>query len=235
MKLVKLILFLVLFVILIYMLFTCSRFTNQSKFELYNGNKWSDYRIGDVYYGKITDKIYDPSYEYNILYHKYKFPGSIANEYINNNTTGEKNKNLMHLIIDSKVKDKNQYPDTLFLHMRVGDVLCLNNFNWLENQDGQDHYSKIGNIDWWNGVVDYIKLNNITKVVIISGSHKNNCLDKSMDYIKDRARFLQENGLKISYSLGKPPDDEIIMCYYVKHFITTGGGFGNLINEIKEN
>jgi hypothetical protein len=56
-----------------------------------------------------------------------------------------------------------------------------------------------------------------------------------MDYIKDRARFLQEKGLKISYSLGKSPDDDIIMCYYVKHFITTGGGFGNLINEIKGN
>ena len=30
------------------------------------------------------------------------------------------------------------------------------------------------------------------------------------------------------------PDEDIIMCAHVQHFITTGGGFGNLIKEINE-
>jgi hypothetical protein len=233
-----LILVLILVLILILFITNVSRFTNQiDSSKLYNGDKWADYRIGDVYYGNKNDNIYDSSYEYNILYHKYKYPSTIANLYINNNTIGEKNKSLMNSIIESKAKDTNSHPDTLFLHIRVGDVLCRNEFQWLENVDGKDHYSKINNIEWWNDVLNYIKSNNITRIVIISGSHKNECLDKSMDYIKDRAAFLQQNipGLKIEYSLGKSPDEDIIMCYYVKHFISTGGGFGNLISEIKKN
>ena len=40
--------------------------------------------------------------------------------------------------------------------------------------------------------------------------------------------------LDISFRLGKPPDEDILLCAYVKHFISTGGGYGNLIKEIND-
>jgi hypothetical protein len=46
---------------------------------------------------------------------------------------------------------------------------------------------------------------------------------------------LEKNGLVVSYRLGQSPDEDLIMCYYVKHFITTGGGYGNMIKQIKQN
>ena len=201
---------------------------------MYNGDEWADYRLGDVYYSNKYDNVYNPSYEYNILYHKHKFIGSIANEYINKNNDVQKNKPLLQEIINARVTDNNTYPDTLFLHIRVGDVLCTNDFSWLSGKkDGKKFYSKVGDVSWWNEILDYIKKNKITKIIIVSGVHKNECLTESAKYIKDRARFFKKSNLKVEYQLGQSPDKDILMCYHVKHFITTGGGYGNLIKEIK--
>jgi hypothetical protein len=209
-----------------------SSFTSISS-KLYNGEKWAKYRIGDVYLLDKSSRMYDPAYFENILYHKDSFPGTIANEYIIKNDAPGKNKELLQSIIEKRVTDKNMYPDTLFLHIRVGDVLC-DKSEWLTQVDGPRYYSKVGDTIWWDNVLNYIKENAITKVVIISGSHLKNCLVESEEYIKDRADFLSKHNLTISYHLGQSPDEDITMCYYVKHFITTGGGYGNLIKEIKK-
>ena len=126
------------------------------------------------------------------------------------------------------------YQDTLFLHIRVGDVLCEKN-EWLDNVNGPKSYSKVGDTDWWNDILTYIHKNQIKRVVIMSGSHKMSCLKESEDYIKDRKKFLIENGLMVDLRLGQSPDEDLIMCFYVKHFISTGGGYGNLIKELKKN
>jgi GR25 family glycosyltransferase involved in LPS biosynthesis len=222
--------------ILILILFCCvpsiSAFTSITS-KLYNGEKWAKYRIGDVYMLDKNTRMYDPAYFDNILYHKDSFPGTIANEYMNKNNTPGKNKELLQSIIEKRITDKKVYPDTLFLHIRVGDVLC-DKSEWLTEVDGPRHYSKVGDTIWWDNVLKYNKQNGITKVVIIAGSHLKNCLQESEEYIKDRTKFLEDNNLKVSYRLGQSPDEDIIMCYYVKHFTTTGGGYGNLIKEIKK-
>lgn len=203
--------------------------------SLYNGNKWNNYRLGDVFFGSFDSTVYyDPNHEWNILYHKTEYPGSIANEYINKNTEN-KNNNLLREIIESRVNDKNTYPETLFLHMRVGDVLCKDN-RYKYTTDTNKHYSKVGDDQWWNDVKEYIYSNNIKRVVIIAGTHKNDCLTESAKYIEDRKNFFEREipGIKVEYRLGQSPDDDIILVYYVKHFISTGGGFGNLIKEIKK-
>jgi hypothetical protein len=157
----------------------------------------------------------------------------LADEYINKNDTDGKNEELMRQIIESKTKGKYNYPDTLFLHIRIGDVICEKNNPWLDKVNGPLYYSKMGDTVWWDNVLDYIKKNNIKKVIILSGSHMNKCLSESANYLKDRERFLIKNGTSVSYRIGQSPDADLIMCYYVKHFITTGGGYGNMIKEIK--
>jgi len=203
--------------------------------SLYNGDKWESYRMGDVFYTSLNSRFYDPSFEENVLYHKTKYPGTIANEYINKNTE-TKNYKLLRKIIESRTSDKNTYPETLFLHIRVGDVICKST-DWLNEVNGPLYYSKVGDDKWWEGVKEYIFLNNIKRVVIIAGSHTTECLAESAKYIEDRKNFLEREipGIKVEYRLGQSPDNDIILVYHVKHFITTGGGFGNLIKEIKNN
>jgi len=210
-------------------------FYRKSTFKLYNGDVWANYRLGDVYLLSKNDRMYDPGYYENILYHKTMYPGTIANEYINKNTLLGTNEKLLREIIEKRVKDRSIYPDTLFLHIRVGDVLCVKDNEWINKVNGPLYYSKVGDRVWWNNIIDYIRKNNISKVVIVSGSHKNKCLKESTDYLEDRKRFLEKNGLVVSYRLGQSPDEDLIMCYYVKHFITTGGGYGNMIKQIKQN
>jgi len=225
----KLILVLVLVLVLV-LIKTKSNFGNTLK--LYNGNEWDEYRLGDVY--NAHQHVYDPNHPENIYYHKYKFKGSIANQYINKNISGGKNKALLLDIINKMVKDKFNYPDTLFLHIRVGDVICGKDFP-LSVINGPLIYSKVGDTTWWNGVLKYIKSNDIKKVVIISGTHMNKCIKESTDYLLDREKFLKSKlNLTVSFRLGQSPDEDILTCAYVKHFITTGGGYGNLIKEINE-
>ena len=200
--------------------------------KLYNGDEWNNYRIGDVYY-KYSPQLYDINYEHNILYHKYKYTNSIANIYINNNIVeNTTNKTLIKSIIEKKIIDKNLYSNILFIHIRVGDIFCdIENISENKITD----YSKKNNIEWWNNIISYINNNNITKVTIISGIHRNVCLEQSTNYIVDSTLFLIKNKpeLKIDYRLGQNPDNDIITCYYIKHFISTGGGFGQLINDVK--
>jgi len=233
-----------LVIILVFILVIILVLVNQSKQKfgeeslansLYNGDKWNNYRLGDVFYRELDSNFYDPSFEENVLYHKTNYPGTIANEYINKNRENT-NYKLLQEIIESRTLDKNTYPETLFLHIRVGDVLC-NSTDWLNEVNGPLYYSKVGDENWWDNVKKYILLNNIKRVVIISGSHMNKCLSESAKYIEDRKNFLKREipGIKVEYRLGQSPDDDIILVYYVKHFITTGGGYGNMIKEIKNN
>jgi len=202
--------------------------------SLYNGDKWNKYRLGDVFYGELDSKYYDPNHGWNIVYHKTKYPGTIANEYINKNTEN-KNYKLLREIIESRTSDKNTYPETLFLHIRVGEVICKS-VDWTNDVEKLLVYSKVGDDQWWNDVKEYILSNNIKKVVIIAGTHTTECLDESAKYIEDRKNFFEREipGIKVEYRLGQSPDDDLILVYYVKHFISTGGGFGRLIKELKK-
>ena len=74
----------------------------------------------------------------------------------------------------------------------------------------------------------------INTVIIISGTHFKGCLDESVDYIKDRIGFLKNDNVTIETRLGKSPDEDLVFCKNAKHYISTGGGFGKLINLIKK-
>jgi hypothetical protein len=78
----------------------------------------------------------------------------------------------------------------------------------------------------------YIKENNITKVVILAGTHFKECLNESADYILDRTDFLKQSGVDVTHRLGQSPDDDLILISGVKHFISTGGGYGKLLHSV---
>jgi len=222
-------LLLVLVLVIIFKFKLQESFTDFVPENLYNGGEWDSYRLGDIVLQPENSVFYDPNHNWNILYHTSKFPGSIASEYLEKNKPIEyANIGLLKKIISKRNKSIDIPNDTLVLHMRIGDSLCMR----LAEDDAPDVYSKKGNVEWWNDIVKYIKKENITSVIIVSGTHFKQCLQESANYIMDRAKFLKKNGVSVQYRLGQPPDDDIIFCKNAKHFKSTGGGFGKLINMV---
>ena len=217
----KTLILITLIVILLTILLTIYFKDNFTSKDLYNGKKWENYRLGDVYL-----QANDPSVVQNLDYHINDYPDSIAAEILKVKPYIPKNKKLLLDIISKKEKLFKFNNNDLVLHIRSGDVMCDENkrFIW---------YSKKDDTDWWNKVIDYIKKNGIQKVYILSGSHSTKCLTESMDYINDRKQFLEKNGLIVIYRLGQSPDDDIVFAIDSPHFISTGGGFGRMVYEIK--
>ena len=118
--------------------------------------------------------------------------------------------------------------DTLVLHIRAGDALCIENqrFRW---------YTKIDDPEWWNRVLEYIQTHGITKVCIVSGSHTSACEEESKKYIQNRVQFFKTRGYSVTTRLDGSPDDDFIFCLSAPHFISTGGGYGRIIYEINNN
>ena len=232
-----------LFIIFIFigMIKIYSRFSKFSSYKesfadkLYNGTKWNKYRIGDVFMMDPMGDYYTPEFYDSVLYHESLYPDSIAYEYMKRNKQFMKKQNLKllkQIIAEQRKKYKfnDVLKNVLVLHIRVGDVLCR--YDESERFDYERKYTKKGDVLWWNSVIDYIKQNNITEVVIIAGTHFKDCLEESADYIADRSNFLKSYGLKVSYRLGQSPDEDLIFSQNAKHFITTGGGYGNLLSSL---
>jgi len=203
--------------------------------NLYNGDKWNKYRLGDVVFRDPHGEYYTDNFYDSVLYHEDLYPSTIASEYMKLN---KKLKNvadfkLLNDIISKKQTNKNSISeDTLVLHIRTGDVMCK--YHSSEKNIYDSKYTKQGNIPWWNGILDYISKNNIKKVIILSGTHFNECIQESTDYLLDRKKFLISNlnYLDVSFRLGQTPDDDILFCKNAKHFITTGGGYGEILQKI---
>ena len=220
--------FVVVLVILFLIFILINKKSSFSSSSIYNGDHWNNYRLGDVVLMSKSSKFYDSKFHDNVLYHTTEYPGSIAAEYIRDNDKYQ-NFELLNKIIN---KRKSNYIETiddhsLVLHIRVGDVIC-------KLGDGaKSYYSKIGVTGWWKDVVKYIKKNGITRVIIVAGTHYNECIDESEKYILDRGNYISNSsGVKVEYRLGKSPDDDLMFCQKAKHFITTGGGYGELLKMI---
>ena len=190
------------------------------KLKIYNGKKWYHYRIGDVYqYGN------DPNVG-DLSYHIRDFPGSLAAKLMETKPYIRNNKELIRKLIKEKNKQNLNNTD-MVLHVRIGDVMCLFNKKHL-------HYSRYGDTVWWDSIINYIKTNNINKVYIIAGSHQPHCLEESSKYLNDIFNFLKNtvSGLNVIFKLGASPDEDIIFASTAKHFKSTGGGYGKLIEQI---
>ena len=88
-----------LIVILLIILLTIYFKDNFTSKDLYNGKKWENYRLGDVYL-----QANDPSVVQNLDYHINDYPDSIAAEILKVKPYIPKNKKLLLDIISKKEK-----------------------------------------------------------------------------------------------------------------------------------
>ena len=224
---------------------------------LYNGDKYNGYRLADVVF--YPDYL-TSGHKYSTRDHIYMYPDTIGVEYlkkkypflnkIKNKYDFEKynteyiefedyiNKNLDSITVDIDIlnelikkrsKEKtNINKNTLVLHIRVGDVLCKKDLNF------SIVYSKAGDINWWNDLIYYIKIKNISNVIILSGTHFKECLYESAKYIDQISSFLETHDLEVNYRICNSADDDLVFCQNEKHFTTTGGGYGYFLGKIVE-
>lgn len=127
---------------------------------LYNGKKWFEYRLGDIYYRPHLVNIDD---------HCKRFPYSIATEY-------SKCKDIKK-IINNRILKKND----LILHLRIGDIIDK------YIQIHQKQYFK--DQEWWDLLIKYINENKIKRVVLMAGAHMPECLEKSWEYLESKRIF----------------------------------------------
>jgi hypothetical protein len=227
--------------------------------NLYNGKEYDWYRIGDVLYYPEHFVSIDKQ---GLGHHLHRYPGSIAEEYIftlypflkgynedNINTIHKESEVFKSVHYDQTYKASNgcinikcleilntillkrlstvQYEhkkDDLVLHIRTGDTFKLGY---------TDYYSKTDNNVWWNDFIKILQDNQVKRVIILAGALTNEGIKESAKFLINVKKMLKEY-VDIQFRLGKNPDDDILYCYNCNYFVSTGGGYGRLIWELKD-
>ncbi len=182
------------------------------KYKIYNGNQWSDYRLGD-----LINNWKNTRGSYSHLLSK-KWKNTIANKYLN--MTSDSN-NIK--ILDKVVK---QYPimcpiNTAVLHLRLGDVLKIKNDNFYYRfNTSKKHYVK---------PLSFYKNLNIqsANLIIICGAHKNENIYASQYFLNMIIDiFKHKNPVVLS---GDSPDHDLCIMATTKELISSGSsGFCKL-------
>jgi hypothetical protein len=144
------------------------------------------------------------------------------------------NKDKLMRVINNEPKLDSMPEDNSFvLHMRVGDVFCRHNGNWMSSKLGVkgmiNHYTKKDNPGWWRDILKFMNEKNLDKVYIIVGSHTPYCLLESEDFIMDRVNMFRKNGKDVVLRIGNTPDEDILWVRRAKYFKSTGGGYGKVL------
>jgi hypothetical protein len=186
-----------------------------SENKLYNGKKWNGYRLSDIIkkYKNVAEKS------------SKSFPNSIGAKYYSL-TKKKNNLNILNKIIYSQEYVQYRSPEnTCSLHLRLGDILCQKNIK----QDR--YYHPISYYE--NHVIPQLKKYTITEIYIITGTHLNIHLDKSMEYLINVIGILEKNNVNIKkIRLGYSPDEDFVFMCTSKYFIRSGGGYSTLISKM---
>ena len=196
---------------------------SKENFNIYNSNKWKNYRLGDVLKGFIRK---DNNFDY-INYIKRKFKNSLANLFIKK-TGGNKNDKIMYDIISTNSKNiKNIHTS---IHLRLGDVIVDGDKPELLPSIYKD--KKMFNYP----LSTYIKIAHtlktvyfINKIHLFGGCHRNKNINESIKFIQNIRNIFKIYGIKTILHLGNNPDDDFVKMCNSKIFIKAGGGYSRLI------
>jgi len=212
---------------------------NQKKYNLYT--HLESYRLGDIYNGNAGNELQDLKKT-----HLKNFPTSIASEYIKQ-TNNINDINILINIINNKSKNIINNNNCI-LHLRVGDVLeqYENTFNKILNKlfnnvptNAEEKFNHniwyLYDLGYYKEKIEKLKKLNINNIIIIAGSHIKLKNYKHSTYVINKIKELfEKNGIKVELSLGKNPDDDVILVYKSKYFIPSKGGYSRLLTEITQ-
>jgi hypothetical protein len=201
---------------------------------------YSPYRLGDMfafpgYY--IYGKKYQCRYRAE-NYHYKAYPESIATQYMKQ-TKEPNNYTILMNIIDQNINVKNiKLPnnDTVIIHVRIGDIIenskiSDNNLLYM----GDKKYVKP--LSYYKKNLQILKKYNLKNVILVAGSHKNINLNRSVKYLQDLKSYIESLGYNVHIKFSKSADykqadEDFIFMTNSKYFISSGGGFSNIIKNI---
>lgn len=168
------------------------------------------------------------------------YPDSLGADYIKQSTKRYDIDLLLNIIKNKNLFNPNQ--EYVAIHIRLGDVLCVNRKDkWM---------SKRGILDYkimYQKIINYIKSNNISNnypIKIYTFFHKdhytkqydlNNCIQKkSSEYLNKIHNLLNQDGFNnIQIYTNRFPDLDVVDCINAKHFIESAGNFSYIILNLR--
>jgi hypothetical protein len=163
------------------------------------------------------------------FYHVKKYPNSIATKYMKR-TRKSQDYEVLNEIIDEEIKknmDNNRtllilpQDDEIVIHVRIGDAI---EYNFVQYVKPLSYYTE--------KVKQFKKYTNSKSIVIVAGSHKDINLDKSMKFLKELQKTLENNDYKVTIKLNNPADDDFLFMTNSRYFISSGGHFSQVIRNI---
>jgi GR25 family glycosyltransferase involved in LPS biosynthesis len=198
--------------------------------QLYNSNM-TRYRLGDMIVGINLERSDGKEW------HMENYPGTIIYDYFKA-TSKPNDVQTLNFIIQKRLSKLDKIND-IALHLRIGDVIDRD-----EEHSVSDIIKK--SIKWPANKRQYVtswpKLKsllekipkNIKDITIFAGSHNVENPTKSCEYIDRMVKLLNNQGYTVKLRLGQHPDEDLVLMSTAPYFIPSGGGFSNLVNDIRK-
>ena len=193
------------------------------------------YRLGDMIKGGIYR-----SGAGGEAYHKANYPDSLAVAYMKETQKSDDYETLFKLIEGPKWKSKTPSQDfdhTLFIHLRVGDILDQSPFTVAEHLDR--HINNHNGVQYVRPLSFYEDIQTklpptVTRVILVTGFHTpEKSTNKSLKYMRKINEFFEEKGYITSDpQIDNPPDEDFLLMSNAKFFARSGGGYSLLISEM---
>jgi hypothetical protein len=196
------------------------------------------YRLGDMVQGFGR---YNPRGQ---AHHWAMYPDSIASEYMHTTRLNEDYKTLTRIVRDrGTVGGGVPGRNTFVIHVRTGDVLdsspASGNFDGniqhaLERGVSNAHGVYVKPLSYYDEYLPQIP-SSFTHIALVSGApwnHGNNDWPHSTAYINGVRDYLRSKGYSVELILARTADEDIIYMAHARYFLSTGGGFSQVIQKI---
>ena len=217
-------------ILLVYLLYN---YNNKPKYNLYNGPYWYYYRLGDIINGYMI-RSNEPGQKKYLEDISTRWPESISDKYVKRSSYPHSFKiRDLNILIDilNEINDEKPSTNTLVIHLRLGDVVGMWNKGILSGTTTSiNHYVK--GPEYYKQILQKIKQNNnIQNIKIITGTHFNQDIDASINYL-DHIVSIFDSDYDVEVKITNNPDKDFYYMCHSKFFCPSGGGFSNLIKDI---
>tara|TARA_B100000900_G_C20582974_1_gene718321 strand:- start:647 stop:1393 length:747 start_codon:yes stop_codon:yes gene_type:complete len=184
------------------------------------------YRFGDIFTGYIFDNAYNdnnPNYLKDI---GNNYPESFGHKYVTYSGYPESYRRSDYKLL-AKIFSEYSYdkPDdeTLVIHLRLGDVLDTSN---------PDYSKYYYDIDYYHELLRKISTENIRKIDLVTGLHKNVYVEESNRRLH-KIRNIFDPYYPVRVKITNDPDKDLYYMCHSKYFARSGrsGEFSKIISE----
>ena len=205
-----------------------------------SGNQQAGYRLGDMFHG-IGRHGDDAFGRVGQGFHFARFPDSIASQYMR--TTGASNdyETLARIVRDYSASHASDLPppNVAVLHLRCGDVLEMDmtHSGFHGDTDGLLRQGLSNYVKPLSYFEQYLEPITVSHLVLVAGTHYqhgNNEWPWSTAYINGVRDHFRERGYFVELRIGHDADQDVVYMAHASYYISSGGGFSQVIQGLVE-